>query len=431
MLKTGYRALLNTALVISWLGAPIAAHAADAISRPDFKPVGDYLQQLVDTGKFPGANVLILKDGKEVYYSQAGMMDVEAKQAVRRDTIFRIYSMSKPVTTTAVMILVDEGKLKLSDPVSKYVPEFANLQVYKGMKDGVMQTVPARPMTVENLLTHTAGLTYGFQMTTPVSAMYQKAGLGGDRWRFDPAFAGGGRLVQTMASLPLAYQPGDRFHYSMALDVAALVVQRASGVPFAEFLQNRIFGPLGMKDSGFSMPASKGPRLASLYGPGPGGGLRVTDVGATSPLLKPIPGFSGGGGLLSTVDDYATFAEMLQEGGALKGHRILSRRALKAMMTNHLTPAQLVELKSTAGFGLGGSGDGLGFGYGGSVLTDGKSDKDPGSVGEYAWGGAASTTFWVDPVKHVVVVFMTQVVPPGRALVRDDLRNLTYQALGK
>ncbi len=430
MMKTGFRAPLTTTLAAALLGGPLAAHAAGASAKSDFKPVGDYLQQLVDTGKFPGANVLILKDGKEAYYAQAGLMDVEARQPVRRDTIFRIYSMSKPVTTTAVMILVDEGKLKLSDPVTRYVPEFANLQVYTGMKDGVMQTEPARPMTVENLLTHTAGLTYAFQLT-PVAAMYQRTPLGGDRWRFDPAYAGGGELARTMGSLPLAYQPGDRFHYSMALDVAALVVQRASGVPFAEFLQNRIFGPLGMKDSGFSMPASKGPRLASLYGPGPGGGLRVTDVGATSPLLKPIPGFSGGGGLLSTVDDYATFAEMLQEGGALKGHRILSRRALKAMMTNHLTPAQLVELKSTAGFGLGGSGDGLGFGYGGSVLTDGKSDKDPGSVGEYAWGGAASTTFWVDPVRHVVVVFMTQVVPPGRALVRDDLRNLTYQALGK
>jgi len=217
--------------------------------------------------------------------------------------------------------------------------------------------------------------------------MYQKSPLGGDRWRFDPAFAGGDALARTFAGLPLAYQPGERFHYSMSLDVAALVVQRASGVRFSDFLQSRIFTPLGMKDTGFDMPASKGPRLASLYGPGPGGGLKVTDVGATSPLLKPIPGFSGGGGLLSTVDDYATFAEMLQEGGALKGHRILSRKAIKAMMTNHLTPAQLVELTSTAAFGLGGSGDGLGFGYGGSVLTSGKSDKDPGSVGEYAWGG--------------------------------------------
>lgn len=431
MLKTGYRALLTTALAAALLGGPLAAHAAGASAKPDFKPVGDYLQQLVNTGKFPGANVLILKDGKEAYYAQAGLMDVEAKQPISRDTIFRIYSMSKPVTTTAVMILVDEGKLRLSDPVTKYVPEFANLQVYTGMKDGVMQTEPARPMTIENLLTHTAGLTYGFQLTTPVAAMYQKTPLGGDRWRFDPAYAGGGELARTMASLPLTYQPGERFHYSMSLDVAGLVVQRASGVPFGEFLQNRIFRPLGMPDTGFDMPAEKGRRLASLYGPTRDGGLRVTDVGATSALLKPIPGFSGGGGLLSTVDDYARFAEMLQEGGALNGRRILSRKSIRLMMSNHLTTAQLVELKSTAGFGLGGSGDGLGFGYGGSVLTNGKSANDPGSVGEYAWGGAASTTFWVDPVKHVVVVFMTQVIPPGRALVRDDLRNLTYQALGK
>ncbi|OXE37309.1 MAG: serine hydrolase [Phenylobacterium zucineum] len=356
MIQFGYRSVRNLLLTASLLGAPMPANAAEAPAQARFKAISDYLHQLVDTKRFPGANVLILKDGREVYYAEAGLKDVEANQPIRRDTIFRIYSMSKPVTTAAVMILVDEGKIKLSDPVTKYVPEFANLQVYKGMKDGVVQTEPARPMTVENLLTHTAGLTYGFQLTTPVAAMYQKTGLGGDRWRFDPAFAGGGRLAQTLASLPLAYQPGERFHYSMALDVAALVVQRASGVPFGEFLQNRIFGPLGMTDTGFDMPAAKGPRLASLYGPGPGGGLKVTDVGATSALLKPIPGFSGGGGLLSTVDDYAAFAEMLQEGGTLKGHRILSRSAVQAMMTNHLTPAQLVELKTTAGFGLGAQG---------------------------------------------------------------------------
>lgn len=414
-------------LTVLAAGMTLAAALALPARAADFRPLGAYIESLPDGGRRPGASVLVLKDGREAFYAQAGMGDIEAGRPVRRDTLFRVYSMTKPVTTAAVMILVDEGKLRLDDPVTKYIPEFKALRVYKGMDGDRILTEPAGPMTVENLLTHTAGFSYPFQ-ANPVAALYKKTPLAGDAWRFDPAFKGGDGFARTMAALPLVAQPGDHWHYSMALDVAALVVQRASGVPFETFTHDRIFQPLGMKDTGFSVAPENAGRLASLYQLSLKGGLQKTDDGPTSPLLHPLGGFSGGGGLISSIDDYARFARMLADGGAGNGHRILSRRAVTAMMTNHLTPAQLGEMKATAAFGLGGQGDGLGFGYGGAVVTSTAGLGGVGSVGEYAWGGAASTTFWIDPKQKVIVVFMTQVIPPMDH-IRDRLRELTYKAL--
>ena len=410
-------------------GLVLAATAVLPAGAADFRHLGVYLDGLVAKGRYPGASVLVLKDGREAYYAQAGMADREAARPIRRDTIFRIYSMTKPVTTAAVMILVDEGKLRLDDPVTKYIPEFASLRVYKGADGDRMLTEPASPITIENLLTHTAGFSYAFQPATPVAALYRKTPLAADAWRFDPAFRSGDALARTLAELPLVGQPGDHWHYSMSLDVAALVVQRASGKSFEDFTRTRIFVPLGMKDSGFSVAPANGPRLASLYTRALDGSLKKSDDGATSELLHPLGGFSGGGGLLSTIDDYARFCRMLADGGVANGHRVLSRNAVAAMMTNHLVSAQLREMKATAAFGLGGEGDGLGFGYGGAVVTDTRPLGGLGSVGEYAWGGAAGTTFWIDPAQGVIVVFMTQVVPPGPERIRDRLRQLTYEAL--
>lgn len=414
-------------LTLAAVGATLAAAAALPARAADFRPLGAYIESLPDGGKRPGASVLVLKHGREAYYAQAGMADLEAGRPVRRDTLFRVYSMTKPVTTAAVMILVDEGRLRLDDPVTKYIPEFRDLRVFKGMDGDRMLTEPAGPMTVENLLTHTAGFSYAFQ-SGPVASLYKKTPLAGDVWRFDPAFKGGDGFARTLAGLPLVAQPGDHWHYSMALDVAALVVQRASGVPFESFARDRIFRPLAMEDTGFSVAPAKAGRLASLYQVSLKGGLQKTDDGATSPLLNPLGGFSGGGGLVSTIDDYARFARMLADGGVGNGHRILSRKAVTAMMTNHLAPAQLGEMKATAAFGLGGQGDGLGFGYGGAVVTSTAGLGGVGSVGEYAWGGAASTTFWIDPKQKIIAIFMTQIIPPMDH-VRDRLRELTYAAL--
>ncbi|MBL8771005.1 MAG: beta-lactamase family protein [Phenylobacterium sp.] len=414
-------------LTVLAAGLAVAAGLAAPAPAADFRPLGAYVESLPDGGKRPGASVLVLRNGRELFYAQAGMADLEAGRPIRRDTLFRVYSMTKPVTAAAVMILVDEGKLRLDDPVTNYIPEFRELRVFKGMDGDRMLTDPAGPMTVENLLTHTAGFSYAFQ-SGPVASLYKKTPLAGDVWRFDPAFKGGDAFARTLAGLPLVAQPGERWHYSMALDVAALVVQRASGVAFETFARDRIFRPLGMDDTGFSVPPEKAHRLASLYQVSLKGGLQKTDDGATSPLLHPLGGFSGGAGLVSTIDDYARFARMLADGGTGNGRRILSRPAVAAMMTNHLTPAQLGEMKATAAFGLGGQGEGLGFGYGGAVVTSTAALGGLGSVGEYAWGGAASTTFWIDPMQKVIVIFMTQVIPPMDR-IRDHLRERTYTAL--
>jgi CubicO group peptidase (beta-lactamase class C family) len=394
-----------------------------------FRPIKDYLQSLIDQKRYPGASVLIQRDGREIYFAAVGASDLETASPVHRNTIFRIYSMTKPITAAAVMILTDEEKLNLFDPVSKYVPEFDQLRVYTGKGRTGILTEPAQPITIENLLTHTAGLSYSFQEHSPVAALYGQSVLGGDDWRFDPAFAGGDALARALASLPLVAQPGSRWHYSMALDLAALVVQKASGLPFDDFLKERIFGPLAMTDTDFWVPPEKADRLASLYTPGTSGGIELADAAATSSLRYPVPGLSGGAGLVSTIDDYSRFAEMLVNGGRQGNQQIISRAAVGAMMSSHLRKDQLAELPATAEFGLGGTGEGLGIGYGGAVVVDTLPGGGFGSVGEYTWGGAASTIFWVDPAERLVVIFMTQVIPPGGEPIHDRLRELVYSAL--
>jgi CubicO group peptidase (beta-lactamase class C family) len=398
-----------------------------AASSP-FQSVTDYLQSLVDQKRYPGASVLIQRGNREVYFAAVGQRDLATLSPIQRDTVFRIYSMTKPITAVAISILMEDRKLKLSDPVSKFVPEFEQLQVYAGQSGDSMLTKPAGPISIEDLLTHTAGLSYSFQENTPVAALYAKTALADDDWRFDPAYAGGNALARTLASLPLVAQPGSRWHYSMALDLAALVVQKAAGLPFDVFLKQRIFAPLEMTDTDFWVPPEKADRLASLYTPAVNGGFELVDAAASSSLLAPVPGLSGGAGLLSTIDDYSRFAQMLVSGGSAGNQRLLSRAAVDAIMTNQLRRDQLMELPATASFGLGSVGEGLGFGYGGAVVMDIGPDG-VGSVGEYTWGGAASTIFWVDPVEHIVVIFMTQVIPPGGEPIRDRLRELIYSAL--
>ena len=396
----------------------------------DYRGVGALLDRLVAARTLPGASVLVLRDGREAYYHEAGMQDLAAGAPIRRDTIFRIYSMTKPVTAAAVMVLVDEGKLKLDDPVSKYVPEFADLRVYAGRHGDVIETAAARPIKIRDLLTHTAGFSYWFQANSPVAELYaDKVGAGRfEPWRFDPAYGGLDGLAKSLSQVPLVSQPGERWHYSMALEVAGIVIERASGQRLDRFMKTRLFDPLGMHDTGFSVDPANAKRLASLYEPNPEGGLQLVESGATSLLLKPVPGLSGGGGLTSTIDDYAHFAQMLLNGGELGGHRVLSRKAVREMMTNHLVPSQLAELPQLAAFGLGGSGDGLGFGLGGAVALTPPANGVPVYPGEYSWGGAASTTFWVDPSNRLVVVFMTQLIPLSAEMLRDKLHAAIYQA---
>lgn len=401
-------------------------------TNANYSGVSALLDRLVSSKLLPGASVLIHQSGKEVLYHEAGLSDIASGNPVARDTLFSLFSMTKPITAAAVMILVDDGVVRLEDAVTDYVPELAELGVYLGRDGDVVQSTPARPINIKHLLTHTAGFTYWFYPSNPVAALYaEDPGIGlHERWRFDAALGGLDGLARSLGRLPLVSQPGDRWHYSMSLEVAGMVIERATGEPLDKFMKTRIFEPLAMNDTAFSVGSGQANRLASLYGPKAGGGIELLESSVESPLLKTVPGLSGGGGLVSTIDDYGRFAEMLRGGGELDGRRVLSEGSARAMMTNQLSPNQLTELPDLATWGLGGTGDGLGFGLGGAIVLDPPANGVPAFRGEYSWGGAASTTFWVDPKNRLTVVFMTQLMPPSAEMPRDKLHSAVYEAMG-
>ncbi len=392
------------------------APSVDAIDAP--------FQALIDEKRIPGAAILVAHDGRIAHIGLLGAMDVEQERPVERDTIFRIYSMTKPVAAVAVMMLVEEGKLQLSDPVERYVPELAGLQVYTGGSGDAVTTEPAaRAPTVEDLLMHTAGFTLSFQLGTPIAGMYKQAGLVSGQWYHDPKVQGLPDIAARLGKLPLAYQPGAQWHYGIGIDIAGLVVERVSGQSFEAFLKTKLFDPLGMADTGFSVPADKANRLAASYAASRGGGMTLVEPSASGPYLGAPTVFSGSGGLVSTLDDYFRFAQMLANGGELDGVRVLKAETVDTLMTNHLRADQSGQLPLMARLADGGDGANLGFGYGGSVAISGDY------AGEYGWGGAASTVFWVDRKNAVVAVFMTQVLPSGTVPVRDTLHDVVYQAL--
>lgn len=402
-------------------------------SSSDFKGVGDLLDRLVHSNVLPGASVLIHEGGEETFFHASGLKDVVAGDRICRNTIFRLFSMTKPVTAAAVMALVDAGTLRLDDTLAAYVPELAELRVGLPQNGDPLAPEFARAITLRDLLTHTAGFTYWFYPDSPISTLYVDDPAIGwvEHWRFDPALNGSDGLAQAMSRLPLVARPGERWHYSMSLDVAGIVVERASGKQLGDFMRSAIFEPLAMNDTAFFVKESQADRLASLYRPKAEGGLDLVESGEGSPLLQVLPGHSGGGGLISTIDDYARFAEMLRQRGELGGRRVLSEASVEAMMTNQLDRDQLAELPALAVLGLGGTGDGLGFGFGGAVAMSPPANGVPVFPGEYTWGGGASTSFWVDPANELTVVFMTQVQPPPSAeMIRDQLHSAVYDAMG-
>lgn len=402
----------------------------DLQSGTDYGKVGSLLDRLVSSGQLPGASVLIHQSGEEAYYYQAGLRDVAGEKPVERDTLFCLYSMTKPVTAAAVMILVDDGVLRLDDPVADYIPELADLAVYVGEDGDTVRTEPARPILVRHLLTHTAGFSYWFYPDQPVAALYAKdQRINDERWRFDAALGGEDGLVQSLTQLPLVAQPGSRWHYSMSLEVAGVVIERATGDRLDTFMARRILEHLGMADTIFRVAPDQAGRLASVYKPKEGGGFDLMLSAGDNPVLKEVAGFAGGGGLVSTIDDFARFAEMLAGGGAYGGRRVLSEASAREMMSDQLAPDQLAELPGLAAWGLGGAGDGLGYGLGGAVVLRPPGNGVPAFKGEYSWGGAASTTFWVDPENQLTVVFMTQLQPPVADIPRDSLHRTVYAAL--
>jgi CubicO group peptidase (beta-lactamase class C family) len=388
------------------------------------------MQRYVDQGNLPGVVTLVARRGKIVHFGAVGSRNVAADAPMTRDTIFRLYSQSKPVTAIATMILYEEGKFLLTDPVARYLPEFAEMKVYLGEENGQIKTEPARPITIQHLLTHTAGFTYDF-FPTPVGRMYVPAGTSG--------VAPQSRLgsltewTQALAKLPLIAQPGTDWNYSVSIDVLGRLVEATSGMSFRDFLRARIFEPLGMTDTDFYVPDEKLSRFAANYSPTPQGKMTLADDPEKSPYRKLPKIEMGGSGLVGTAGDYFRFAQMLANGGQLDGVRILAPSTVAMIMSDQLNPElrpdPLTSLFGAGLFGRAGRAWGLGFGLGGLVATDPALAGAPMSVGTYSWGGAATTHFWVDREQELVGIVMTQLLPDGTYPVLQMMQAMTYQAL--
>jgi CubicO group peptidase (beta-lactamase class C family) len=393
------------------------------------KRIDAFFVGYVADGRLPGWLLTVRRHGRLAHVARCGSRDLEAALPVTDDTVWRIYSMTKPVTSVAAMMLYEEGALALTDPVSAFIPSFADVRVYAGGSDLRQVTVPAvEPVRIWHLLTHTAGLTYGFHRVHPVDAMYRAAGF---EWGTPP----GTDLAQACdlwAGFPLLFQPGTEWNYSVATDVLGRVVEVASGLRLDEFFTDRIFRPLGMTATAFWAGPAAQPRLAALYNPGPDGQATRLDAFGRWALKEPRM-LSGGGGLVSTAGDYDRFTQMLlhrpgSPAGELDGIKLLSPRTVGYMTRNHLPGGADLETFGRPIFAevpFRGVGFGLGFG----VLIDPVPGQVVGSVGEISWGGAASTAFWVDREADLTVSFFTQLLPSSTYPIRAQLRQLVYQAL--
>ena len=391
--------------------------------------IGRHFARYVDDGRLPGWLITVSRHGRLVYAPSYGLSDVEAGLPARTDTVWRIYSMSKPITSVAAMMLYEEGAFELTDPVSAFIPSFGGARVYAGGSDQRPVTVPAtEPVRLWHLLTHTAGLTYGFHRVHPVDAMYRAAGY---EWSAPPG-ADLAQACDAWAGIPLLFQPGSEWNYSVATDVLGRVIEVASGQRLDEFLTARILRPLGMTDTGFFATDAQLPRLAALYTPGHGGSaVRLDALGDAARRAPAMLG--GGGGLVSTAADYHRFTQMLlhragSPAGELDGTRLLSPRTVGYMTRNHLPGGADLEtfgrpLYAESPF------RGVGFGLGLAVVLDPAAGKVLCSAGELSWGGAASTTFWIDPAEELTVSFFTQLLPSSTYPIRPQLRQLVYQAL--
>ncbi len=369
----------------------------------------------VDDGQLPGWLVLLSRRGRIAYLDTYGWRDREAGLPIDGGTRFRIYSMTKPITSVAALICYEQGAFDLTDPVSRFIPAFADMRVWQGGSAEAPLTAPAEePIRLWHLLTHTAGLTYGVE-SHPVDALYREQMQKAVSEDWDLAAA-----CDRLAQFPLLFEPGTDWHYSMATDVLGRVVEVVSGRPLDQFLADEIFTPLGMRATGFWVPESERPQLAALYRRDPDRNRAVRDDVTGARVATPHAFLSGGGGLVSTAGDYYRFMRMLLGEGELDGTRVLGSRTVRFMTRNHL-PAPL----SLASFGQ----PGVGFGLGVAVQQDPVAHRSPENPGAYGWGGVASTDFWVDPREQLAVLFLTQLIPSGSYPLRPRLRQLVYQAL--
>lgn len=452
--ETLYGCVAAAALLFLAAGAPASLArdlptgkpAREGLSAARLEHITEQMNQAVADGVMVGGLGLIARNGRVVYEETYGLADREAGTPMRNDAIFRIYSMSKPITSVAVMMLYEQGHFFLNDPVARYLPELADLEVAVSTADGGDTRItsdgtssrtegegdaeragetrePRRQPTIRDLLTHTAGFTYGVFGNTEVDKLYREAQLMSDDMTLET-------FVERLGEIPLQYEPGSRWHYSVSIDVLGRLVEAVSGMSFGEYLEKHLFEPLGMVDTGFRVPEDEWSRVAQLYSPkgtppGPGAfmapststELEVADESVSAGYRPGAQFESGGGGLVSTARDYLRFSQMLLNGGELDGVRILSPKTVELMTSNHLGDLPM-------GFGQRGVGFGLGF----AIAMDIGEIGELGSVGEYNWGGAAGTRFWIDPVEQLIGIFMVQSIP-HRTRLAGDFKVLTYQAL--
>lgn len=384
-----------------------------------------FVKNYVDSGKLPRYLCLVSRYGEEAHFLAYGKRDVERGTPMTRDTVFRIYSMSKPITSVALMMLYERGAFQLDDPVAKYIPQWRELNVFAGGDAKSYRTqAPTRPMIVKDLLTHTSGLTYGFLGTHPVDAMYRAAQIGGG---VSGATLAG--MIEDLAKIPLQFSPGTQWNYSVSTDVLGYLVQVLADQPFDEYVAQKITKPLGMDDTAFFVEPKNQQRFAACYDRvAPTNSLKLQDDPAKSPYRAPPTFLSGGGGMVSTIDDYHTFTRMLLGKGETNGVRLLGRKTVEYMTLNHLPGNKDLAAMGQPVFSET-SYEGIGFGLGFSVILDPATANVLDSPGEFAWGGAASTYFWIDPVEELIVIFMTQLLPSSSYPIRRQLKALVYQAL--
>ncbi|MXY91054.1 MAG: beta-lactamase family protein [Gammaproteobacteria bacterium] len=393
----------------------MAAPEAAGMDSGRLSRLTDAMQGLVDEGRLAGVVTAVVRHGKIVHFESAGYRDMEAGAPMTNDALFRIYSMTKPITGVALMMLYDEGKFRLSDPVEMYIPELSGLQVAAGTdENGELVTEPAdHPMTVRELMAHTGGLTYGIFSGSEVDSMYVEADLLNSGITLQ-------EMVTRLGAIPLRQQPGSMWHYSVAVDVQGYLVEVLSGQAFDDFLDERLFGPLGMNDTDFYVPAEKAERFAQIYTYDEEGNLASSEMfGAANDYMVDPVFKSGGGGLVSSTMDYLKFTQMMLNGGELNGVRILSPLTVDLMHRNQLPrgmPDNILGAPGTV------------FGLDFAVVTD-PVEAESFSAGEYYWGGAAGTWFWIDPVEDLIVVGMIQQWGQGLPNVRALSRQLTYQAI--
>ncbi len=402
--------------------APSVQPETAGLSAARLGKIDGWMDRLIEDRKLAGVSVHILRRGELVYEAAAGFADAARGAPMQRDTIVRIYSMTKPLISTAILMLYEDGHFQLDDPISRFLPCFRAMRVFTGGSRLKYESEPAqREITFRDLLTHTAGLTYGFMDATPVDAMYRDQGID-----FQTSDLTLGELAEKLAALPLLAQPGAAWNYSVATDVLGHLVAVISGQSLQSFLQDRVLGPLGMTDTAFHVPAEKLPRFAAMYARGPDGTPALIDDPRSSGFTKVRQLASGGGGLVGTAPDYLTFCRMMLNQGHLNGVRLLGRKTVELMTANHLRGdmADMGQARFSES-----SYTGIGFGLGFSVMLDPAKAQILGSRGEYAWGGAASTAFWIDPAEQLAVVLMTQLLPSSTYPIRRELRVLTYQAI--